>query len=182
MKRKFVKILLLLTVVLAVLGLSGYMLMMRLFDVTEKMILDNIDIADLGTETSQPPALPEPAKNEQGEDGKPDVSEPGTISDKKEQKKEEPEREEPGQNKKSQEITEVEKLSSTISFEDKRRILQLVTKSLKSEDIKYLGSLLKGGLTSEKKQLAVELALKRFGPEDIKELQGLYNKYKKYTY
>jgi preprotein translocase subunit SecF len=71
--------------------------------------------------------------------------------------------------------------SKDISFEDKRRIIQLVSKKLSSEDIKYLRGLSKGGLTPHKKKLAVELALKRFTSQEIKEIQALYAKYKKYT-
>lgn len=69
-----------------------------------------------------------------------------------------------------------------ISFEDKRRIIQLVSRKLSSGDIKYLKELSKGGLTPQKKKLAVELALKRFTPEEIKEIRVLYAKYKKYAY
>jgi len=73
-------------------------------------------------------------------------------------------------------------LSTQVTFDDKRRIMQLVSSKLTGDDISYLTGLLKGGLTPEEKRLAVDLALKRFTPEEIKEIQNLYYRYQKYAY
>lgn len=72
-------------------------------------------------------------------------------------------------------------ISERISFADKRRIIHLVSKKLSSRDINYLLGLFKGGLTPQEKKKALELAFERFTQQEIKEIQALYNKYKKYV-
>ncbi len=71
------------------------------------------------------------------------------------------------------------KSAQDLTFEEKRRIVQLVSSKLSASDINYLKGLLKGGLTPEKKRQAVNLALKKFTSQEIKEIRALYHKYTK---
>ncbi|MFA5535743.1 MAG: hypothetical protein WDA53_01065 [Bacillota bacterium] len=201
MEKRISKILLSVLGIAAVAGLVFYYSITNLFDSVEKLFLEDISLPESElnpkeplpilveegnvnpeeTETDEPRIkdksqvnIPEthqrgngdPVKSQQGEEHR--VTKPAEAIETGELQKEETSR--------------VEELGSRISFEDKRRMLLLITKNLKSEDIKYLTSLLSGGFTPGEKQSAVELALKRFDEEDLKELQLLFNKYKEYIY
>jgi|LSQX01.1.fsa_nt_gb hypothetical protein len=173
MRRRLLKFLLtILIVVLILSALAYYLFITKFYDMAERFIFETAIPPELEileniaseTETQIPGKMPDDIQHESPQpQTKPIPSLPDDTKIK-------PEKSVP------------DKLNQEISFEDKRRIIQMVAKSLTSEDIKYLTNLLKGGLTPEKKKLAVELALKRFGPEEIKEIQNLYHKYKKYTF
>lgn len=175
MKKGIVKILLFVLGVVVILSLVSYISAARIFNLTEKLIIENTGIAQFEPEIIKPHSLPsnevEAQKIETPQGVQTNPVTPSTKPKKEIQEDNIPKK-----------TSGTEKLSSNISFEDKRRILQLVAKNLKTEDIKYLASLLSGELTPEKKQSAVELALKRFEDEDIKELQMLFEKYKDYAF
>lgn len=70
-----------------------------------------------------------------------------------------------------------EKIAQEISFEDKKKIVNLVMSRLSREDISYLAGLARGGLTEEEKKAAVDLAYRRFTPQEINEIKAYYVKY-----
>lgn len=65
-----------------------------------------------------------------------------------------------------------------IDNSDKNRIMQLILKKLSREDISFLLSLLKDGLTEEEKEKAKFIAYNKFSAEEIEEIKKLYYKYK----
>lgn len=69
------------------------------------------------------------------------------------------------------------KIEDSVSMDDKRKALKLITSKLTGSDISFLISLVKGGLTGEEKSRAVNLAYKRFTQSEIDSIKILYNKY-----
>ena len=72
-----------------------------------------------------------------------------------------------------------EKILNSISREDKRAMMNLITSHLSGADIKYLASLLAGGLTSEERSDAYRLAKQRFTKEELSFVSSYYHRYKK---
>ncbi len=170
MKGKFLKYgLIALAVILVILASSYYVFVNKFYDMTEKLIIENVKAPEAENLPPQRPQNPQsPASSEPpATSGESSVKEPASMPQK------EPKKEEGSSDK---------DLSVQVTFNDKRRIMQLVSSKLTGDDISYLTGLLKGGLTPEEKKLAVDLALKRFTPEEIKEIQNLYYRYQKYTY
>ena len=174
MRRRLLKFLLTILIVVLILSASAYYLFItKFYDMAERLILETAIPPELEIPENITPKIETPI---------PDKAPDEVQHEKSPQPQTEPIPSSPDNIKIKPEKSVTDKLNQGISFEDKRRIIQMVAKSLTSEDIKYLTNLLKGGLTPEDKKLAVELALKRFGPEEIKEIQNLYHKYKKYTF
>jgi len=170
MKGKFLKYgLIALAVILVILASSYYVFVNKFYDMTEKLIIDNVKAPEAESNVPQNPDAPQlPAESEPSQEGsKLPAKEPVSIP-----------QNEPGDKANSSD----KDLSVQVTFNDKRRIMQLVSSKLTGDDISYLTGLLKGGLTPEEKKLAVDLALKRFTPEEIKEIQNLYHRYQKYAY
>lgn len=167
MKGKFLKYgLIVLAVILVILASSYYVFVNKFYDMTEKLILENVKAPEA---ENPPPQNPQsPAGSEP----------PATGGESSAEKPAAPSQKEPEKEANSSD----EDLSSQVTFNDKRRIMQLVSSKLTGDDISYLTGLLKGGLTPEEKKLAVDLALKRFTQEEIKEIQNLYYRYQKYAY
>ncbi len=72
-----------------------------------------------------------------------------------------------------------QKISDSITRADKRAMARLVTSHLSGADIKYLASLIAGGLTREERSAAYRLAKQRFSGEELELVSMYYHRYKK---
>lgn len=173
MKGKFLKYgLIALAVILVILASSYYVFVNKFYDMTEKLILENVKAPEAENPPPQSPQNPQSPQSPAGSEP------PATGGESSAEKPAAPSQKEPEKEANSSD----EDLSSQVTFNDKRRIMQLVSSKLTGDDISYLTGLLKGGLTPEEKKLAVDLALKRFTQEEIREIQNLYYRYQKYAY
>jgi len=169
MRRRIFKCLLITIIFLLIISAVVYNLMLeKFYDIATKLILDFDITSELKIPEGSTPSTPTLPVSPKTDTQNPDTD----------QNNETPL---PEQEETEREKSVSDKLDQVITLEDKRRILQLVSKKLTANDIKYLMSLLKGGLTPDEKKQAVELALKRFSSEEIKEIQNLYHKYKQYA-
>lgn len=72
-----------------------------------------------------------------------------------------------------------QKISDSITREDKRAMTRLITSHLGSSDIKYLAGLISGGLTREERTAAYRLAKQRFSESELDIVSSYYHRYKK---
>ncbi len=86
----------------------------------------------------------------------------------------------PAQEKRVEAVDKMtQKISDSITREDKRAMAQLVTSHLSAADIKYLSGLISGGLTREERVAAYRLAKQRFTGEELELVSAYYHRYKK---
>lgn len=72
-----------------------------------------------------------------------------------------------------------QKISDSITREDKRAMTRLITSRLGASDIKYLTGLISGGLTREERTAAYKLAKQRFSEGELNIVSSYYHRYKK---
>jgi hypothetical protein len=171
-KRLILKIIVLLFFITAFISIVYYYMITKAFDIATNLLPEDENykestVTGSGREPQEKPA----------HDGGGQILVPGSQGVPGAGNEEKPQTLTPSQEKQPG----VSNLQEQVTFEDKRRIIQLITRKLSSSDIKYLLSLAKGGLTEDEKKRAVKLAYERFTPEEINEIKILYARYKKYV-
>lgn len=72
---------------------------------------------------------------------------------------------------------EIKEAKDSVTVVDKATIAAMVMKNLTASDIAELQGLAAGGLTTEEKQRAKEIAYSRFTPQEIETIKDMYTKY-----
>ncbi len=194
MKKKTKKTLIILLCVIAFIAVAGYVAYNVAIDyVQEKMIssvvekmIDSGEISDSELDAILE-SLEDTAELSQDTDSETssvegEKAENPVPSEKKEQPtqsgktdKKEPAKEE----KKTQAVDKfTEKIMNSISREEKLAMTRLITSRLSGGDIKYLASLLAGGLTRDERAAAYRLAKSRFSAGELSLVKDYYHRYK----
>ena len=71
-----------------------------------------------------------------------------------------------------------EKVNEDIAARDKREVMDLIRSNLTNEDMKFLLSALKGGVTKAEIKEAAKIAYSRFDSEEIVRVKEFWHKYK----
>jgi hypothetical protein len=172
-KKLYLKIPLILLIIGSICFGCYYMFVDKMFYMTGRLLLQDTQIEEELQQLEKGELQVEGQKTQEEEDQ--DQAEDHKTT---EQGKQDPSQE-AGHDIDKQRQEQDNKSSQDLTFEEKRRIVQLVSSKLSASDINYLKGLLKGGLTPEKKRQAVNLALKKFTSQEIKEIRALYHKYTK---